>query len=181
MGKAQFEGEIGDAFPAGGIAEPRIEVREPNAEQHLRDRLSEMPLEPELQRPDAGARDLGELREIERISRMRMQIFAGTPQRPRQCFRTAIEHLDGIAEVMTRPVQETAKQGLAQVGGRDGCQAFARSGTLGQIDEIPDLRLKLETDGAGEFDRRFEFDGADRPFPTVPRLVARAAAARSAK
>src|SRR5690349_3005421 len=67
MGEAEIEGDVDDARIRRRALEPRVEMREPKLEQHLRDRHSEMAAEAELQRANADAGGLGKRREIERL------------------------------------------------------------------------------------------------------------------
>src|SRR5438874_1838835 len=76
MRKPKLECNVGDALVGGGGGQSDIEMREPDIAQHLRDRRSEMPLEAELQRTDTGACGFGQLRQVERFLRMRMEEFA---------------------------------------------------------------------------------------------------------
>ena len=106
MGKSKLEGDIGDAFVRGGGGQSDIEMREPDVTQHLRDRRSEMPPEAELQRADAGARGFGQLREVERLVRVRMEEFARPPERLRQRFGPAAKSVDRIAGAVALAVEQ---------------------------------------------------------------------------
>jgi hypothetical protein len=54
----------------------------------------------------------------------------------------AAEHRHRIAKAVARPVQETAEQRLTQVGCRHRRQAVPGSRTFGEIDQVPNMRLK---------------------------------------
>src|ERR1700751_592838 len=69
MGEAENEGDVGDARNWRGGFELRVELRQADVQQHVRDRRAEMALEAELQRTDADAGSGCELREGERLRR----------------------------------------------------------------------------------------------------------------
>src|SRR5579862_5002473 len=100
MREAEIEGDVDDARVGGGAPELRVEMRQADIQQHVRDRGAEMALEPELQRADTDAGDGRELREVERVCGMGVEAFPRPPQRAGQARALPCESPDRLRQVM---------------------------------------------------------------------------------
>ena len=91
-----------------------------------------MTAEAELERADADAGDAGELREIERLASIVLEMVARDAQCARQTLGPPRERPDRIRQAMALAIEEVIEQRLAPIGHRERRQPAGGTEPLGK-------------------------------------------------